>query len=125
MHGLLLALLIAADSAGAQREQGKALFKEGRLDDAIAHFESAVALNPSDAEAWYNLAYASRKAQKFARAAEAYALLDDRARFLVERRRVVHEVAALEGAEAGVEVIEARIAQPQPLYLHVNGLLQM
>ena len=74
MTALLLAALLAAspDRAGTQREMGKALFKQGRLDEAIARFEEAVSLDPADAVAWYNLAYASRKAQRFGRAAEAY-----------------------------------------------------
>ena len=73
---LLAAILCAAPDAGgasAQREIGKALFKEGKLDQAIARFEAAVALSPDDPVSWYNLAYASRKAQKFGRAADAYA----------------------------------------------------
>ncbi len=74
MTGFLLAALLAAGpSQGAlQREQGQALFKEGRLEEAIAQFREAVRLNPADAVAWYNLAYASRKAQKFEQAAQAY-----------------------------------------------------
>jgi tetratricopeptide (TPR) repeat protein len=76
MHALLLtALLLAtpdASNAGAQREMGKALFKQGRIDEAITRFETAVQLNPSDAVAWYDLAYARRKAEKFEQAAAAY-----------------------------------------------------
>src|SRR4051812_35814322 len=78
MMKLLLALLVAAApqsdaaKAGMQREMGKALFKEGKLDEAIARFQTAVVLNPADAVSWYNLAYASRKAKKFDQAADAY-----------------------------------------------------
>src|SRR5438552_1224678 len=78
MVNLLLAALLAAGpqsdaaKAGMQREMGKALFKQGKLDEAIARFQSAVVLNPADSVAWYNLAYASRKAQKFEQAADAY-----------------------------------------------------
>ena len=75
MHALLLALLLAtpdAANATAQREMGKALFKQGRVDEAIARFEEAVRLNPSDAVAWYDLAYARRQAEKFEPAAAAY-----------------------------------------------------
>jgi tetratricopeptide (TPR) repeat protein len=78
MHPVLAAILLAAApqsdaaSAGMQREMGKALFKQGKLPEAIERFQAAVKLNPRDAAAWYNLAYASRKAQKFEQAAEAY-----------------------------------------------------
>src|SRR3954470_4927123 len=78
MVNLLLAAMLAAGpqtdaaKAGMQREMGKALFKEGKLDEAIARFQAAVVLNPADAVAWYNLAYASRKAKKFDQAADAY-----------------------------------------------------
>src|SRR5438309_1568892 len=78
MVNLLLAALLAAGpqsdaaKAGMQREMGKALFKQGKLDEAIARFQSAVVLNPADSVAWYNLAYASRKAKKFDQAADAY-----------------------------------------------------
>jgi tetratricopeptide (TPR) repeat protein len=75
MHALLLALLLAtpdAANASAQREMGKALFKQGRVDEAIARFEEAVRLNPSDAVAWYDLAYSRRQAEKFEPAAAAY-----------------------------------------------------
>lgn len=78
MITLLFAAMLAAapqsdaGSAGMQRELGKALFKQGKLDEAIERFQAAVKLNPQDAVAWYNLAYASRKRQKFDQAAEAY-----------------------------------------------------
>lgn len=72
---LLLALLAAApdpQNAGIQRELGKILFKQGRVDEAVVRFQNAVQLNPGDAVAWYNLAYASRKLGKFEQAADAY-----------------------------------------------------
>src|SRR5260370_35766852 len=75
MHALLLALLLAtpdAANSGAQREMGKALFKQGRIDEAITRFEAAVRLNPLDGGAWYDLAYARRQAEKFEQAAAAY-----------------------------------------------------
>jgi tetratricopeptide (TPR) repeat protein len=74
MTGLLLAALLAAGAGqgASQRQKGQALFREGRLEEAIAQFQEAVKLNPADGVAWYNLAYASRKAQKFEQAAEAY-----------------------------------------------------
>src|SRR5258708_15799431 len=75
MQALLLALGLetpdAADS-GAQREMGKALVKQGRIDEAIPRFEAAVRLNPLDGVAWYDLAYARRQAEKFEQAAAAY-----------------------------------------------------
>ena len=74
MLTLLLAAMLAAgpDVAGNQRELGKDLFKQGKVDQAIERFRAAVKLNPQDAVAWYNLAYASRKARKYDQAAEAY-----------------------------------------------------
>ena len=73
----LIAILAAgpasdAQNAGLQRELGKTLFKQGRVEEAIARFQAAVKLNPGDAVAWYNLAYASRKGKHFDQAAEAY-----------------------------------------------------
>src|SRR5213075_2041685 len=70
----LLALLASnVTDAGLQRELGKTLFKQGRVDEAITRFEAAVKLNPDDDVAWYNLAYASRKMRRYEQAAEAYA----------------------------------------------------
>ncbi|MCA1826993.1 MAG: tetratricopeptide repeat protein [Myxococcales bacterium] len=57
---------------GLQRELGKTLLKQGRVEEAITRFQAAVKLNPDDAAAWYQLGFANRKAQHFEPAAEAY-----------------------------------------------------
>jgi tetratricopeptide (TPR) repeat protein len=44
----------------------------GRLDDAIAKYQQLVALNPSLADAWYNLAYLHRCKRHFPDAISAY-----------------------------------------------------
>jgi tetratricopeptide (TPR) repeat protein len=69
------AIVLASNvtDAGLQRELGKTLFKQGRVEEAIARFQAAVALNPVDAVAWYDLAYANRKAQHYRQAVESYA----------------------------------------------------
>ena len=71
----LLAIVLATNvtDGGLQRELGKTLFKQGRVEEAITRFQAAVKLNPDDAVAWYNLAYANRKAAHYEQAAEAYA----------------------------------------------------
>ena len=70
----IVALLFStpASEAGLQRELGKTLFKQGRVDEAIARFQAAVQLNPQDAAAWRSLADATRKQQRFEQSADAY-----------------------------------------------------
>src|SRR5438067_1388631 len=75
MLTLAIVTLLAASNVtdgGLQRELGKTLFKQGRVEEAITRFQAAVKLNPDDTVAWYNLAYANRKAQHFEQAADAY-----------------------------------------------------
>jgi predicted O-linked N-acetylglucosamine transferase (SPINDLY family) len=48
----------AAESASGAMRQSIALVGQGRLDEAIAGFRQAAALDPASAAAWYNLAYA-------------------------------------------------------------------
>jgi len=60
------------DKARSHVQFGQLLFKSGRLSKAIAHFESAVALNPENARAHYELAEALHQVEEPARAAVHY-----------------------------------------------------
>jgi tetratricopeptide (TPR) repeat protein len=56
----------------AQNNLGRALFKAGRLDDAVTHYESAVQANPANLEARFNLALACARLGHFPAAFEQY-----------------------------------------------------
>jgi len=69
---MLSIVIVAQVDAAAEAQQGKALFQQGKVEEALPHFQRVVELREKDATAWYNLAYANRKAGHFAPAAEAY-----------------------------------------------------
>src|SRR5260370_5624879 len=70
---LMIAIVIVAQvDAAAEAQQGKALFQQGKVEEAIPHSQRAVELREKDATAWYNLAYAQRKAGRFEQAAQSY-----------------------------------------------------
>src|SRR5438105_6355034 len=68
---IALAILLAVDVSG-EAQLGKTLFQQGKVEEAIPHFQKVVEAREKDATAWYNLAYANRKAGHFAQAADAY-----------------------------------------------------
>ena len=69
----MIAIVVAAAvDAASEAEVGKQLFQQGKLEEAIPHFQRAVELREKDATSWYNLAYANRKAGHFEQAATAY-----------------------------------------------------
>src|SRR2546421_253651 len=64
---IALAILLAVDVSG-EAQLGKTLFQQGKVEEAIPHFQKVVEAREKDATAWYNLAYANRKAGHFAQA---------------------------------------------------------
>src|SRR5205823_12927715 len=70
-HMIAIVVAVAVDAA-SEAEAGKQLFQQGKLEDAIPHFQRAVEMREKDATSWYNLAYANRKAGHFEQAATAY-----------------------------------------------------
>lgn len=67
----MIVIAQAADAA-TEGQTAKQLFQQGKVEESIPHFQRAVELREKDPTAWYNLAYANRKAGHFAEAARAY-----------------------------------------------------
>lgn len=67
----MIVIAQAADAA-TEAQTAKQLFQQGKVEESIPHFQRAVELREKDPTAWYNLAYANRKAGHFAEAARAY-----------------------------------------------------
>ncbi len=59
-------------SASDYLKQGNALFFESRYDDAIAAYDSAIALNPELYEAWFTKASTLMIGQRYGEASQAY-----------------------------------------------------
>ena len=60
-------------NAMAQNNLGLALFRLGRIDEAMAHYESALRVDPNNLEARYNLALACARLGQLPAALENYA----------------------------------------------------
>src|SRR5260370_42647 len=70
---LMIAIVIVAQvDAAAEAQQGKALFQQGKVEEAIPHFQRAVELREKDATAWYNLPYAQPTPARSEEAAQSY-----------------------------------------------------
>jgi len=68
----LIAVAVAQADAAVEAQLAKTLFQQGKVEEAIPHFEKVTQLREKDPTAWYNLAYANRKAGRFEQAAQAY-----------------------------------------------------
>ena len=63
---------MSEDAIKALAAQASALRRAGRVHEAIASYESLLALRPNLAESWYNLGWLQRQARRFEAALESY-----------------------------------------------------
>lgn len=64
--------VVAAPSLSDRAQSGDAALGAGRRDEAIAHYRSALAIDPTMATIWYNLGWALRAGRQFEDALHAY-----------------------------------------------------
>jgi len=72
---LLAALLTPAFGQASQincYNEGIALAEQGKYDEAIEYFDSAIKINPQDAKVWYNKGLVLFLQGKYAEAIDAY-----------------------------------------------------
>lgn len=62
-----------AETAEALLRRASQLRQAGRVEEAIAAYEAAIALDPRSANAWYNLGWLQRRARRFDAALASYA----------------------------------------------------
>ncbi|MBM4380806.1 MAG: tetratricopeptide repeat protein, partial [Deltaproteobacteria bacterium] len=66
------ALVASPGDAESENGLGSALFRQGKPDEAVAHFKTALRADPALKLGWFNLAYVQRKVGDFSGAAESY-----------------------------------------------------
>lgn len=112
------------------KHRAEGALRTGRRDEAVAAYREYLALEPGDADAWFNLGYVLRAARRFEPAVEAYrtALANG-----VARPEEVHLNLAVilsehcgRDAEARAELAAATRANPAflPAWLNLGNLLE-
>jgi Tfp pilus assembly protein PilF len=78
------ALAVGRPSSTAQLNYGILVRKEGRIDEAIEHYQAALELRPDSGEAWFALGNAAKAKKDYLLAEAAY---HEAARFMAQKNR--------------------------------------
>lgn len=120
--------VVAAPSSSDLAQRGDQALGARRLDDAITHYESALAIDPANANIWYNLGWALRADRQFERALHAYdkALTRGVARpeeVLLNRAAILSDhLFQPDAAEAELQAALRRAPQFVPAMLNLGTL---
>ncbi len=103
-------IAVTGDNSLAQNHLGEALARQGRLEEAHAHYTEAVRLNPANAAAQVNLGNTLLRAQRTAEAEARY-------------REALRLRADLPEAHNGLGVLLAQSAEPDEALVHYRHAL--